>query len=109
MDKDLLDLLNFMGASKSEIYKTVKIKSAIPNLFAGLRIAATYSMMSAVVSEWLGAEAGLGFYLERVRKTYKLELVFATIIVIVVLSIFLNFVVNVMEKKFFPWSNKEGE
>ena len=63
VDPAILRLLTSMGASQKQIFKWVKWPASLPNFFSGLKIAATYSILGAVVSEWMGTDRGLGILL----------------------------------------------
>jgi ABC-type nitrate/sulfonate/bicarbonate transport system permease component len=73
-DPDAVRLLRSMGARRLQIYRLLKLPAALPAFFSGLRISAAYSIVGAVVSEWLGGSAGLGVYMTRVRKSYSFEI-----------------------------------
>ncbi len=103
VDKELIDLLRSMGASKFQVYKFVKIPSATPNFFAGLKIAATYSIMGATIGEWVGGKDGLGVYMIRAKQSFATDRVFAAIIIIVILSILLLKIIEFTENKYMPW------
>jgi NitT/TauT family transport system permease protein len=103
VDKELIDLLRSMGASKFQIYKFVKIPSAMPGFFSGLKIAATYSIMGATIGEWVGGKSGLGVYMIRAKQAFETDRVFAAIIIIVILSILLLKLIEFVEKKNMPW------
>ena len=103
VDKELIDLLRSMGASKFQIYKFVKIPSAMPGFFSGLKIAATYSIMGATIGEWVGGKSGLGVYMIRAKQAFETDRVFAAIIIIVILSILLLKLIEFIEKKNMPW------
>lgn len=81
-----IGLMKSMGAKSGHIYRYVKIPGSMPEFFAGLRIAATYSVMGAVIGEWLGGSAGLGVYLIRSQKSFASSQVFAAILVISLMS-----------------------
>ncbi len=100
----MVDLLRTMGASRLDIYRLIKLPAAAPSFFSGLRVAATYSIMGAVVGEWLGGSAGLGFYMLRVKNAYMLDRVFAVVTLIVLLSLLLNAVVRGFEYLLTPWA-----
>jgi len=102
-DNDALRLLQSMGAKKWQLYRYIKIPQALPAFFSGLKIAASYSIIGAVIAEWLGGNAGLGVYMIRVRRTYSFDKMFAVIILISVLSLLLIKLVTLMEKKAMPW------
>ena len=103
VDKELIDLLRSMGSSKFQIYKFVKIPSAMPGFFSGLKIAATYSIMGATIGEWVGGKSGLGVYMIRAKQAFETDRVFAAIIIIVTLSILLLKIIEFAEKKNMPW------
>lgn len=103
VEEDLLNLIKSMGASKLEIYKMVKLPAAMPNFFSGLKISATYSIMGATIGEWVGGKHGLGVYMLRVKHSFATDKVFATIIVITLLSIGILKIITFIERKSMPW------
>ena len=106
VDKDLLNLLKSMGAKQFDVYKIVKLPATLPSFFAGLRISGTYSIMGAVIGEWIGGKKGLGVYMMRARQSFATDRVFATIVVIVLLSIAVLKIITFLEGRAMPW-NKE--
>ena len=105
-DSDTLRLLQSMGAKKWQLYRYVKIPQGLPAFFSGLKIAASYSIIGAVVAEWLGGDSGLGVYMIRVRRSYSFDKMFAVIILVSVLSLVLIGFVGLLEKKAMPWRKK---
>ena len=103
VDKELLDLLRSMNAKKLQVYKIVKLPSAMPSFFSGLKIAATYSIMGATIGEWVGGKNGLGVYMIRAKYSFATDRVFAAIIVITVLSILLLKLIDLTENHYMPW------
>jgi ABC-type nitrate/sulfonate/bicarbonate transport system permease component len=95
-----------MGASLRQIYRYIKIPEAIPAFFSGLRISSSYAIIGAVISEWLGGNAGLGVYMTRVRKSYSFDKMFAVILLVAKLSLCLMKLVTIIEGLVTPW-NKE--
>ena len=102
-DREFIDLLRSMGANKKHIYKFVKIPSAMPGFFSGLKIAATYSIMGATIGEWVGGKNGLGVYMIRAKQSFATDRVFAAIIIITALSIIFLKIIEFAEKKHMPW------
>ena len=107
VDRDLINHFKLMGASKLNIFIHLKLPYGMINFFSGMRIAATYSIMGAVIGEWLGGDKGLGVYMTRARSAYSLDKMFAAIVVIVIISMAIFILVSVMEKVFTPWNNKK--
>ena len=94
-----------MGANRLQIFFHVKFPFALPQFFSGLKISASYAVVGAVVSEWLGGFNGLGVYMTRVKKAYAFDKMFAVIIFIVVISLLLLLAVNVIRHFAMPWLN----
>lgn len=105
-DKDTIGLLRSMGANRLQIFRFIKFPSALPQLFSGLRIAAAYSVVGAVISEWLGGFGGLGVYMTRVKKAFAFDKMFAVIFLISAISLALMALVGFAEKKCMPYCNK---
>lgn len=97
-DSGMDDLLSVMGASRWKIYRLSRIPQALPHFFSGLKIAATYSIVGAVISEWVGAQKGLGVFLTRSMKSFKTGALFADVLIIVVVSLILYKTVEWIER-----------
>ncbi|MDR2144472.1 MAG: ABC transporter permease [Treponema sp.] len=104
-DEDELRLLKSMGANSPQLYRYIKIPSSAPAFFSGLRVSTSYSIIGAVISVWLGGDAGLGVYMIRVRKSYSFDKMFAAILVVALLSLALMKLVECAEKAATPWRN----
>ena len=68
-----------------------------------MRIAAAYSVVGAVISEWLGGFGGLGVYMTRVKKAFVFDKMFAVIFLISAISLALMALVEFLEKKCMPY------
>ena len=104
VDPDSVALLRSMGASRQQVFRYIKCPAALPQFFSGLRIAAAYSVVGAVISEWLGGFQGLGVYMTRVRKAYAFDKMFAVILLISAISLLLMALVDVLQKKCMPYA-----
>ena len=102
-DRDAIGLLRSMGANRLQIFRYIKFPSALPQLFSGLRIAAAYSVVGAVISEWLGGFGGLGVYMTRVKKAFAFDKMFAVIFLISGISLALMALVEYAQKKCMPY------
>jgi len=106
-DTDALDLMRAMGAKQRQIYRYVKLPNALQGFFSGLRISVAYSIVGAVIAEWLGGSAGLGVYMTRVRNSYSYDKMFAVILVVVIISLLLMKCVDLVERAAMPWREPE--
>ena len=103
VDGEAVRLFKSMGARRAQIYRYLKLPAALATFFSGLRISASYAIVGAVVSEWMGGDAGLGFYMIRVRRSYSYDKMFAVIFLTAALSLILVWLVKPLEKKAMPW------
>ncbi len=103
VDQDQIRLMRTLGANRSKILWHVKFPSGLLHLFSGIRIAATYCVMAAVLAEWSGGGTGLGIYMLRTKRSYAFDRMFASIILIVCLSLLLYYFVLVVERLATPW------
>ena len=108
VDEDLIDLMKVMGATDSRIFFSVKLPSALPSIFAGMRISATYSVMGAVIGEWLGANLGLGVFMIRAMNSYNTPSLFAAIVLVVLLSIGMFKMVDGAAWLLMPWNRSRS-
>ena len=102
-DRDAMGMLRSMGATRWQIFRSIKCPSALPQFFSGLRIAAAYSVVGAVISEWLGGFGGLGVYMTRVKKAFAFDKMFAVIFLISAISLALMALVDAVEKVSMPY------
>lgn len=108
-DRDEINLLRSMGASGSQIFRHIKLPSATEQFFSGLKVSASYAVVGAVISEWLGGFEGLGVYMTRVKQAYAFDKMFAVIILISLLSLILMAVVAMLKKLATPYLKKITE
>ena len=105
-DKDAVNLLRSMGAGKIQIFLYIKLPGAMGQFFARLRISASYAVVGAVISEWLGGFEGLGVYMTRVKKSFAFDKMFAVILLISVISLILMKLVDLLQKRCMAWESK---
>ena len=107
VDRDYLNLFKTMKASRFQTLVHLKLPYAMVNFFSGLKIAATYMIMTAVISEWQGGLKGIGVYMVRAKSAYALDKMFASIVIIVLLSIIIIYAIDVVAKRVTKWNRGE--
>jgi sulfonate transport system permease protein len=90
VDRDLVQTLRIMGATRREIVFKVLMPATLPWIFTGMRIAVRYAFTAAVMGELIAANKGVGYLIEANAGLYNATGVFAGIFVLVVLSVFLT-------------------
>lgn len=103
VNENQVGLVKLFGASNFQTYIFVKIPAALSSFFSGLKVAATYSMSGAIIGEWLASNSGLGYYIIRAKNGYMLDNVFACIVVIILISLFLNALVKAIQFVAMPY------
>ncbi len=106
VDREYLELFRSMKASRLAAFRLVKLPLALPSFFSGLKISATYSVMGAVIGEWLGAREGLGTYMTIAQRSFQVDRVFAAILVVTFCSAALFALVSLLERLIIPWNQK---
>ncbi|PWU67576.1 ABC transporter permease [Gracilibacillus dipsosauri] len=104
---ELIHYMKMTGATKQQIFRKLELPHALPAIFSGLKISATYSVMGAVISEWLGANQGIGVYMTLASSSFRTDRVFVAILFIMILCLFFFAIILICEKALIKW-RKEG-
>lgn len=102
-DQDMIHLMRSMGAGRIQIFRYIKLPGAMGQFFSSLRISASYAVVGAVISEWLGGFNGLGVYMTRVKKAFAFDKMFAVIFLISAISLILMKLVDLLQKRCMAW------
>lgn len=102
-DPAWLDLAQTMNASRWRILWFVRVPAALPALASGIRVATAIAPIGAVIGEWVGASSGLGFLMLNANARMQIDMMFAALINIILLSLILYFCVDKLLKKLISW------
>jgi ABC-type nitrate/sulfonate/bicarbonate transport system permease component len=103
IDPDMVHMLLTLGARRRHIFFKVQVPNSLPYLFSGTRVAITVSVIGAVIGEWVGASAGLGYFMVRSASQFLTARVFASLVVLAVMGIALFLMVSLIERMAIPW------
>ncbi len=103
VDRNIVDLMRSVSASPWQILKWIRIPNAVPYLFAGLKISVTLAVVGAIIGEWVGTDAGLGFAILISSTQLRTPFMFAAITIISVVGVLLFYLVAVCERLLMPW------
>lgn len=106
VDPGLISLMRSVGAKDNDILFRVRIPNALPHLMAGMKIAITLSVIGAIVGEFAGASAGLGYMIQFASTQLDTPLVFAALIVISVVGVVFYYLIELLERAVTPWAPK---
>lgn len=104
--REWLNLGKVMSAKHWRIFWYIRIPAALPHLGSGLRIAATFAPMGAVIGEWVGSSRGLGFLMLNANARMQIDLVFAVLLILILITLVLYFIVDFILKKIIFWSGE---
>jgi putative hydroxymethylpyrimidine transport system permease protein len=102
-DPGLLDLAATMGASRGAVLWRISVPHALPALASGLRVAAGVAPIGAVVGEWVGASAGLGYLMLHANGRSQTDLMFAALFVLALIALALWFTLDRLLRRAIPW------
>ena len=103
--KEWLQLGGLMRGSRWRLLWLIRIPAALPELGNGLRLAASYAPMGAIIGEWVGANQGLGFLIINANARLQMDLVFAVMIVLMIFALILYFSIDLLLKKIIFWQS----
>jgi ABC-type nitrate/sulfonate/bicarbonate transport system permease component len=96
-----------LGANRWRIFVKLQVPTSMPYLFSGLRIAVAFSVIGAVIGEWVGSSEGLGYLMIRSKPQFLTERVFAAIVILSAMGVGLFALVSIVERFAIPWWRKE--
>jgi NitT/TauT family transport system permease protein len=98
-----LDVARNAGASRFQVFRTVALPAALPDVFTGLRLATGTSFVVLVAAEFVGAKSGLGMFIWSSWMTLQVDRMFMGIVVIALLGYLAITFVGWLERRFVPW------
>ncbi len=109
VDREMVNLLRSLGASRWATFRLVRFPTSLPYLFSGTRIAAAVSVIGALVAEWVGSSAGLGYLMIRSASQFLTDRVFAAIFIAALMGIAMFVVISLLERWLLPWRRLDQE
>jgi len=103
LDERVLYLTRSMGASWWQTFRYVRLPAAMTYIFAGLKVSVVFAATGAIVGEFVGANAGLGYLLLRGTSYLDMPLIFAVLVALSLIGILASYLVAWAEKLLMPW------
>lgn len=103
-DPGWLEMARVMGASRSAILWRIRVPAALPALGSGLRMAAAFAPVGAILGEWIGASAGLGHQVLQANARTKIALAFALTITIALMGLALYWATGRLVRRMTRWA-----
>jgi NitT/TauT family transport system permease protein len=102
-EKGIVDVMRSYGAGEVRIFRSVRLPAAVPFLLIGTQVGITFAVIGAVIAEWVGADAGLGYRMVVANSQSETSLVFASIIALAIVGVALFALVRIVGDLIFPW------
>lgn len=107
-ERGWLDLARSMNASRARLLMKIEVPAALPALASGIRVATAVAPIGAVVGEWVGSSAGLGYLMLHANARLQVDLVFAALLLLAILAVFLYYAVDHALRRAIPWQEENG-
>ena len=107
--EELIELARSLRADRSREMLYIRLPYALPYIFSALKISTTLSVVGAVVSEFVAAEHGLGYFIQFATSFFKINQSFAALVLLVTVSLVFFQLVGLIQRVFAPWSLPKSE
>lgn len=107
VDPQALELMRILSATKREIFFKVRVYASLPYLFSALKIAATASVIGALIAEWVGAEQGLGYLIIQSTYNFQTPLLYAAMVIASLFATVFFALVGLLERLVVTWETTE--
>jgi putative hydroxymethylpyrimidine transport system permease protein len=102
-DPELVRMMRTLHAGRLAIFRRVELPGALPAIFSGARVAATYAAVGAVFGEWAGSSSGLGFVILQAQPALETARIFAAVLILSAVALALYALVTLAERLLVPW------
>src|SRR5207302_2456659 len=103
LDRQALELMRTLSASRWQVFAKVRWPSSLPYIFSALKIASTSAVLGAVVAEWIGSDRGLGYLVVASTFEFKIARLWATIAVSTAIALAGFLLIVLAERILVPW------
>jgi putative hydroxymethylpyrimidine transport system permease protein len=107
-DLELVRMMRTLHGDRLDIFRRVELPGALPAIFSGARVAATYAAVGAVFAEWAGSSAGLGFVILQAQPALETARIFAAVLVLSAIALGLYTLVSLAERIVIPWHGPQS-
>ena len=107
-DPDLLDYAKLVRATPWQTLMLIRVPAALPALGSGLRVAAVFAPIGAIVGEWVGSSQGLGFVMLQANARAQADVVFAALALLAAMALLLRTIVDKATRAMTPWQSEQA-
>lgn len=103
-ERERVELMRVMGATNLQLFRYMRLPNAVPYIFAGLHIGVIFSLIGAVVAEFVGTRAGLGALMLQQKALFNVPGVFALLFMLMFIGVMMHLIMRVIERKVAFWA-----
>ena len=103
VEKILINAARTLGAGRVYIFTRIVLPAAIPNIFPGVRLGASYAFTALVAAEYLGATEGIGIYIRSSQEGYQIPAMYSGIVVLGIIGVAINVILATIERRVTAW------
>ncbi len=103
IEPEMIDLTSCMSATAWQTFIKVRIPNSLPHFFAGLKLGGIVALLGAIVGEFVGSDAGLGYMITMANHNYDVKLLFSVVIILVILGRLIYAITVWTEKRAISW------
>jgi len=103
VDPEVLELTSTMGAGRFKVFRKIQFPASLPQLFSGLKVAATLAVTGAVVGEFVGANSGLGYVILQANGNVDTASLFVALIIMSIVGVLMFAAIQLIERLVIPW------
>ena len=108
-DRDRVDMFRALGATEWTIFRKLRLPNAMPYVFAGLDIAVIFCIIGAIVAEFVGSQAGLGYLIQASAINLDVSMTFAVLVILSALGMILHAIVTFFARRVVFWQGRGFE
>ena len=109
VEENLLDLVNYLHASKWQVFVKIRLPNSLPYIFSGFKISATLCVVGVIVGEFIASTQGLGFLLKSAQGLMDTPPMFASLILISILGLSFFGLITLLERWVMPWQQNQRQ
>ncbi len=103
VEQDLLHLVRSLSGTKTQTFWHIRLPNALPYIFSACKVAITLAVVGAVIGEFVGADAGLGYIILVASSQLKTDVAFVAILLLAALGMALFWIIGLLERWLLPW------
>lgn len=109
VEQDLLHLVRSLSGTKAQTFWHIRFPNALPYIFSACKVAITLAVVGAVIGEFVGSDAGLGYVILVASSQLKTDVAFVAILLLAALGMVLFWLVTLLERLLLPWCRQQDE